>query len=286
MLVWTTDTHLNFLKQSSAAKKFAAYLFEENPDAQGLIITGDISDGKRIEDHLRGLAEGWTKPIFMVLGNHDYYHSSWAVIDAKVQKLVEEIPHLHWLNQGFHEVDGHAICGVGGWYDAYHGNSHSGVELNDFHLIDELVPVGSFRPLLLEEIRKRAGYEADILASQLKEACVTDNEVIIVGTHVPPYAESAMHEGKPSDREWVPWFSSASIGATLDRFAENNPEKKFIVLTGHSHGSGIYQRSDNMTVYTGPAIYGFPNECGVINTKERRLWAYNHLGKKAEHSYK
>ena len=255
------------------------------PDAQGIIITGDISSGKVLEGHLRELAEGWTKPIYFVLGNHSYYDSSWKVIDEMVSSLTKEIPHLHWLNQGFHEVDGHAICGVGGWYDAYHGNSNSGIELNDFRLIDELVPVGSFRPLLLEEIRKRAGYEADILANQLKEACATDNEVIIVGTHIPPYAESAWHEGAHSNREWVPWFSSASTGATLDRFAENNPEKKFIVLTGHTHSSGIYQRRENMTVYTGPAIYGFPDVSGVINTKERKLWAYGSIGKKVEHIY-
>ncbi len=270
MLVWTTDTHLNFLRQPSAAKKFAAYLFEENPDAQGLIITGDISDGKRIEDHLRELAEGWEKPIYFVLGNHDYYGSSWSTIDMQIQKLVSEIPNLHWLNEGFHEIDGHAICGCGGWYDAYHGNSNSLVDLNDFYEIRELLPHSRFRPLLLEEIRRRAGFEADTLARHLREACKTDNEIIIVGTHVSPYAGSAWHNGKPSDNEWVPWFSSLSTGVTLDRFAENNPNKEFIVLCGHSHSPGTYQRRDNLIVLTGGAVYKFPDVSGTLNLKDRK----------------
>lgn len=285
MLIWLNDIHLNFLRQPNAAKKFAASLFEKYPDAKGLIITGDISDGTNLEKHLRELSEGWSKPIYFVLGNHSYYHSSWTKIDTLVTNLVDEIPHLHWLNQGIHEVDGHTICGICGWYDAYHGNSNSNVDLNDFYLIAELLPHSRFRPLLLEEIRRRAGFEADTLARHLKEACELDNEVIIVGTHIPPYAESAFHEGKPSDREWVPWFSSASTGVTLDRFAEHHPEKKFIVLTGHTHSSGIYQRKENMTVYTGPAVYGLPAVSGWINTKERKIQAYGPSREKVEHKY-
>lgn len=285
MLVFCTDLHLNFLRTSKAAQHFAESLMKDYPDATGLIITGDISSGKTLEGHLRELAKGWTKPIYFVLGNHSYYDSSWKVTDEKVACITKEIPHLHWLNEGSHEVDEHIICGVGGWYDAYHGNSNSKIELNDFRYIEELLPHSKFRPLLLEEIRKRAGIEADTLAKHLHAACETNNEVIIVGTHIPPYAESAWHQGAPSDREWVPWFSSASTGAVLDRFSNNYPDKKFIVLTGHSHGSGIYQRKDNITVYTGPAIYGFPNVSGVINTKERKIWAYGPSGKKVEHKY-
>ena len=282
MLVWTSDTHLNFLKPKQATKFFGEALMQENPDATGLIITGDISDGKRLEEHLRQLAAGWTKPIYFVLGNHDYYDSSWKRIDFVVARLTKEIPNLFWLNEGSHEIDGHVICGCGGWYDAYHGNSNSCIDLNDFYIIDELQPQSKYRPLLLEEIRKRAGYEADVLTKHLREACKTDNKVIVVCTHVAPYAESAWHEGKHSDAEWVPWFSSMSTGTVLDRFAENNPEKQFVVLCGHSHGSGIYQRKDNMTVYTGPARYGMPDVTGVLNTKERKLWAYGSSGEKVE----
>jgi predicted phosphohydrolase len=284
-LIWGTDFHFNFLRNDFAVRKFGEYLSKEYPDNTGIIITGDISDGTHIVNHLKEFSSSFTNPIYFVLGNHSYYDASWSKIDSLVTKIVDEIPHLYWLNQGIHEVCGHVICGVCGWYDAYHGNSNSNVELNDFYNIAELLPQSRYRPLLLEEIRRRAGFEADTLARHLKEACKTDNEVIIVGTHIPPYAESAWHNGKTSDREWVPWFSSASTGATLDRFAEHNPDKKFIVLTGHSHGSGIYQRRDNMTVYTGPAVYGFPNVSGWINTKERKIQAYGPSGEKVEHKY-
>lgn len=284
MLLWASDFHLNFLRLQGAVKFFGEALMNENPDATGLIITGDISDGKRLERHLRALAEGFTKPIYFVLGNHDYYNSSWLNIDKMVACLVKEIPHLHWLNQGYHEVDGHVICGVGGWYDAYHGNAHSTVELYDFTNIAELLSESRCRETLLDAVRKRAGHESDQLARMLKAACKTDN-VIIVGTHIAPYSESSWHEGKLSNRDWVPWFSSASTGAVLDIFAKRYPEKEFVVLCGHSHSPGVYQRMDNMTVYTGRAEYGYPELCGMINTKERKMWAYGAAGEKVERDY-
>lgn len=285
MLVWTNDIHLNFLTARQGIKRFVKYLIKENPKANGLIIVGDISSGEVIEDHLRQLSDTWTKPLYFVLGNHSYYNASWESVDNKIRKLTQEIPHLHWLNEGFHEINNHVICGCGGWYDVYNGNYNSTVQLNDFILIEELINQNKYRPLLIDTIRKRANFEANILAKHLQEVCRTDNEVIIVCTHVPPYLNSSWHNGHISDKEWAPWFTSASTGKVLDKFSDIYSNKKFIVLTGHTHSSGIYQRSDNITVYTGSATYGDPGISGVINTKERKLWAFGCFGDKIQHKY-
>jgi predicted phosphohydrolase len=288
MLLWISDTHFNFLRPTgfySPVKRFGEYLMEENPDATGLILTGDVSTAGVLIKHLNEFAEGFTKPIYFVLGNHDYYNSSFTKIDDAVGKVVTTIPHLHWLNQGWHIHDGVAVVGVGGWYDAYHGNTNSPVDLNDFYDIVELIPGSRYRDLLLEIIRKRASAEADQLAVMLKEACDADIDTIVVGTHIAPYAESAWHEGKQSDRDWLPWFSSASTGAVLDIYAKRYPDKKFIVFCGHSHGSGIYEPHENMTVYTGKARYSVPDLAGVLYPNERKLWAYDPAGKKVERTY-
>jgi hypothetical protein len=177
------------------------------------------------------------------------------------------------------------VVGVNGWYDAYYGNANSTIDINDFYDISELVSGLRYRDLLLDIIRERAGAEADRLAVMLKEVCSTDIDTIVVGTHVAPYAESAWHEGKQSDRDWLPWFSSASTGAVLDIYAKRHPNKTFIVLCGHSHSSGIHTPHENMTVYTGKARYSMPDLTGVLYPNERKLWAYDSAGKKVERTY-
>lgn len=288
MLLWGSDFHFNFLKSKgfcSPVTRFGEYLMEENPDADGIIITGDISTGTLITKHLKEFALGFTKNIYFVLGNHCYYGSSFEKVDERVAGVVRAVPHLYWLNEGWHTHDGVAVVGVNGWYDAYHGNSNSTIDLNDFYEIRELMPGIRYRDLLLNLVRKKAGEESDRLAVMLKEVCATDVDTIVVGTHVAPYKESAWHEGKPSDDEWVPWFSSASTGAVLDIYAKRHPDKTFIVLCGHSHSPGIYEPHENMTVYTGGARYSMPDLAGVLYPNKRKLWAYDATGQKVERSY-
>ena len=224
MIIWTNDIHLNFLIGKSSIQKFSKSLTEKNPEASCLIISGDISSGEVLKDHLIRLVQEWGKPIYFVLGNHDYYNSSWSEIDILAKGLNNYIPNLHWLNQGIHKIDNHIICGVGGWYDAFYGNPDTNFRLNDFRLINELSFVEGIREFLLEEIRERARREADILAVQLKEACKEDEGTIIVVTHVPPYKESSLYRGDNPTEDSLPWFTSASTGAVLDRFSDNNPK--------------------------------------------------------------
>lgn len=285
MLLWTSDIHLNFLKPqgfASPTQYFGEYLMAENPEADGLIITGDISTGNLLYKHLKELAEGFTKPIYFVLGNHDFWGSSFSEIETNLLKALalyktEGIDNLHWLNDGWKVHDRHAIVGVNGWYDAMYGDQMTKSYINDFYEIQELMPGTRYHDLLLQLVRDRAGQEADRLAVMLKEACEKYDKIIVC-THVPPYAESAWHMGFPSEPDMMPWFSSASTGAVLDTYSARYPEKTFVVLAGHSHSPGVFQKRDNMTVYTAKARYGVPDLAGVVYTKEQRLWAFdNHL---------
>lgn len=271
---------------------FGAYLAKENPKATGLILTGDISSAFGIERHLEQLAEGFGKPIYFVLGNHDYYGSSWKDVDKKVRKVVydnnylNDNPTLHFLNDGYHMHNDLCVLGVGGWYDVRHGNKHSSIGLNDFYEIEEIrESIGEYEEMV-KVIRTRARSEANRLAGMLREACATDVETILVCTHVAPYAECSWHEGKPSDNEWVPWFSSKATGDVLDVITKDFPNKTFIVLCGHSHSPGIVQVRDNLTVYTGPAKYGHPDVAGYIDTDRKIIQAHDSLGKKVERVYR
>jgi calcineurin-like phosphoesterase family protein len=64
-------------------RAFCETLAQTSADA--IAITGDISDGRHLEDHLSLIAERVEKPIFVLLGNHDRYHTSFAGAEEQVR---------------------------------------------------------------------------------------------------------------------------------------------------------------------------------------------------------
>lgn len=282
MLLWLSDSHFNFLEKNGVTK-FSQNLIKENPDADALIITGDITSGEVFEEHLTQLAQEFTKPIYFVLGNHDFYNSSFKEIEDITASLTNKFGNLHWLNEVGHIYHGISIVGVGGWYDLRYGNTQTNVMLNDFRLIEDLWAGLNMRDLAIEMSRKRADKEAERLDMLLfKEICNYDTNIVLIATHVSPYLGSSWHEGHQSDRDWLPWFTSRAIGEVIDTYAENNPEKKFVVLSGHGHSPGIYNRYDNLVVYTGKAEYWNPALAGKIDVDNGKIECIDHMGKKVE----
>ncbi len=282
-ILWSTDIHFNLcVKQHRCIRKFLKRIEKHNPDA--LVISGDISTGRHFEKHISQLAKSFGKPIYFVLGNHDYWKSSWEDTTSLAIKLSGDISNLFFLDQDYYEFDNHVICGTGGWYDAFYGNTNS-TPTNDIINIFEMSFCNNNRYLLIDIIRKQAKKEADKLAVILNKACQTNNEVIVVVTHIPPYIESSWHEGEYSDRNNLPWYVSKSTGDVIDTYSEQYSNKQFMVLCGHTHSPGIYKRQNNLTIYTGKAVYGLPDSCGVINIEKRTISCYNSSNEKIEQQY-
>ena len=258
-LLVCSDIHLDCFgsRSNQSAKEFGKSLAKENPDADGLIIAGDISTGGLVIEHLKQIYSGFNKPLYFIQGNHDLYNSSFKDMNKKFLYLSKQYPDIHWLqNEAPIKFETFDMVGVTGWYDAYHGNTNSKVTLNDWYCITELMPGVSNRDLLISLIREEAGKQADILYKQLKET--TANTIIVV-THIPPYKEASWYQSEMSDyNTWLPWMSSASTGATIDRYANANPDKNIVVICAHTHSPGIYQKK-NVTVYTTKSIMGAPD---------------------------
>lgn len=270
-LYWITDTHFNFLPDTYISS-FAKMLLHDKPDISGLVITGDISDGKKLDIHLPQLAETLRFPIYFTLGNHDYYSSSFDYIDKLTENITNRYDNLHWLNKGNCYRDNISIVGVTGWYDSRIGNIHTRIMLNDFGEIEDLWIGKTYKDLLFELIRKRADKEAnqlDILLMQ--EVLDKDSDHVLVCTHVSPYPESSWHEGSLSNNQWLPWFCSIATGNILDKYMEMFPEKQYTVLSGHGHSRGIYKRSDNLIVYSGAAEYFNPFLAGQIKIDNSKI---------------
>lgn len=281
MLLWTTDTHFDFLdrlpSREVGIKYFCEYILKnENPAASGLIITGDISNGEFLCNNLKTLAENFPKPIYFILGNHDYYYSSFGEIDKKVGNLSQKINNIHWLEKGYVIHNRLPIIGVGGWYDAYHGNVNGGVVLNDWFEINNLAPVARARDLLIQQCRDRTKKHTENLGKMLEEVVKNEqSNSIIICTHVPPFPESSVYQGKQSGPGWLPWFTNETLGRLLVLFAEEYTNKTFIVLCGHSHGSGFFEKRNNLVIFTGRARYGFPDLAGFVDISSKVIHAFD-----------
>ena len=103
------------------------------------------------------------------------------------------------------------------------------------------------------------------MENDLVQALAHDPKKIIVLTHVPPFKEACQHEGKISDDNWLPYFSSKIMGDVLMRTAQENPSINFLVLCGHTHSEAFFQPLENLTIKAGKAQYYQPEVQEIIS---------------------
>ena len=267
-LVWSTDTHLNFISLEKI-QAFCQNIRDCNPAA--VVLTGDISESPLLFHHLLALeSELAPVPVFFICGNHDYYHGS---IKNIRQTLVESYSYpeyekgnlykgAYWLGSSgvIPLTNSVALVGHDGWYDGGYANYFkSRLDMNDYYLIRELSHnVNPTRELRYNSIREFAKLSVEYVQTHLLEAFKQGFKAVYVATHIPPFQENALYNGKQSDDDWMPHFSSKLMGDMLLEVAENNPDKNIITLCGHSHGEAFYQPLPNLQTYTGKAEYRFP----------------------------
>jgi predicted phosphodiesterase len=81
---------------------------------------------------------------------------------------------------------------------------------------------------------------------------------IIVLTHIPPFAEACLYEGKISNDDWLPYFSSKASGDVLVNICSKHPNIDFLVLCGHTHCKAECAPLPNLIVEAGHAEYHRP----------------------------
>jgi predicted phosphohydrolase len=260
-LAWATDVHLNFLD----ARGRAAFASEvEQTGADALLLTGDIAEAPSLVATLQELERKLRRPIYFVLGNHDYYRGDLAGVRAQVRALSEASAYLRWLPAvGAVELAaGVALVGHDGWADGRLGDyESSNVLLNDSVLIQDFA--GLPKPARLAVMQQLADDGARYL-SEVVPPALAQVERLIVATHVPPFRESCWHEGKISGPDWLPHFACKAVGDVLLQAAEARPDRQIEVLCGHTHGGGTAQVRPNLVVRTGGAEYGEPRVQAVL----------------------
>ena len=254
-IAWITDIHLNFLSQDEVTM-FLGQLDQCGSDA--ILIGGDIGEAQDVVGFLGQIETRLQRPIFFVLGNHDFYGGSIYGVRSAVRELCENSDYLSWLpDAGVVEVEADtAVVGHDGWADGWFGDyQNSPVMLNDYILIEDFK--GLDKDSRLQRMRS-LGEEASHHFRKVLPAALHQYQQVFLLTHVPPFREASWHEGGISDDDWIPHFTCKAVGEVLVEIMKAHPNRELTVLCGHTHGEGEAQILENLRVLTGGAKYGVP----------------------------
>jgi 3',5'-cyclic AMP phosphodiesterase CpdA len=263
-LAWATDLHLGFV-----APELLGHVIESfaRTPADAVAITGDISDGRHLERHLSLLAEAIRKPLFVLLGNHDRYNTSFAEAEKSVASVVSHHPHVHRLTgkKVIRLSAKTALVGVDGWADGESGSGPaSPVVLNDMIHIQDLAKLP--RVAQWKQMAEWSRTFADTVRPTLESAMASFEEVILL-THVPPLPEATWYEGRMSGPDFLPHFCNANLGKVIRECCARHRMTRLTVFCGHTHSAGVYEE-ENFVIHTAGAIYGAPRVDRVISISQ------------------
>jgi Icc protein len=260
-LAWATDIHLNFLRQEGVLA-FCDALAREAPDA--LLLTGDLAESHDLEQHLQTLERRLARPIYFVLGNHDFYRSGIAAVRERVARLCEGSRFLRWMNrEGVIELTPETgLVGHDAWADGRNGDYFgSPLLFRDWVVIDELRGLGpEARLAALGALGDEAAAHLERL---LPQAFACFRRVVVL-THVPPFAEACLYKGHITADTWLPHLSCRAVGDVLRRVMAERPDRQMLVLSGHTHQPADVDILPNLRVRVGAAEYGAPRLAEVI----------------------
>ena len=261
-LFWATDIHLDYLSttQRNAWILQSVQMVSEN---DAILLTGDICTSIELNDVLEIFAS-LKRPIYFVLGNHDYYHNSIAHTRNAVEKLCKKQSNLHWLSITEPIIcNNTAIIGHEGW-----GDGQNGAYLETPVRIQDARQIIDFQGLSRENLQqkiKHLGLEAARhIHKNIEKSIQRGANKILVCTHVPPFAESAWHNGEWGHWNYLPDFTCKAVGDTLLDCANKHPNVQFEVRCGHGHSEGIAHMLSNLVVCTGKAEYSNPQFQEII----------------------
>jgi 3',5'-cyclic AMP phosphodiesterase CpdA len=264
-LAWLTDLHFNFLPYARV-DEFLGQVESLEPDA--VAITGDISEARDLQQMLRHIGGLLARPVYFVLGNHDFYHGSIGEVRAAAERACNaenatgKLQYLSIAEQPIELTPSVGLIGHDGWADARLGDyERSLVMMNDYRLIAELAAHGKRdRWPILQSL----GDEAAEHVRTLLPAALARFPHVLLLTHVPPLREACWHQGRISDDEWAPHFTCKAMGDAILEIVPDFPDRQLTVLCGHTHSAGECRPLPNVHILTGAAEYGRPKVQRVL----------------------
>ncbi len=269
--LWMCDIHLDLLtpieRQDFLRRLKYFHLFGDADffRADGILAGGDISTSARMADDLRAVhRDSNCMPVYYVPGNHDYYGGTIQAMRANQVRLhrgrrshrIYALELSPGIRLGVHGEIG--LVGHGCWGDTRAGDYwNSGLHgMSDFH------EIWDFKNMNLTERKYLLMKLGDDAAEHLKKGCIalasSNCRHVVVLTHVPPFPDSSLYEGRVYARG-LPYFSCQAAGKVLVEVARQFPQVRFTALSGHSHEESRLDVLPNLTALVRRAEYYEPS---------------------------
>lgn len=267
---WCSDIHLDHMRDEQHIIAFVESIVDE--DIDGVFLTGDIANGTCIDVMLELIASATQRPVYFVLGNHDFYGSS---IGATRAAMLQLRPLLTYMSsRPFVRLsDKTGLVGHDGWYDFLYNDYYrivqpSGAEmfaLADWTQIEEFKAQYAQLQGQLPNYKVAAEISGSLaqegathVVGQIKAAVKAGCSNITVLTHIPPFKEASRYQDRPSPAYSLPLFSSKIMGDMLLECYAMYPHIKFDVLCGHTHDAYDQHVRKNMRCRVMEAEYRYP----------------------------
>jgi Icc protein len=94
-LLWMSDLHLDQAPTKNCRKLLRDL---KSTEYDAAVITGDTAASSTLVQHLEALAHACApRPLYVILGNHDFYGSSLFTTQDQVRRLCHKTSNLHHL---------------------------------------------------------------------------------------------------------------------------------------------------------------------------------------------
>jgi len=255
---WLTDLHMDSMSLWQKYR-FIRDIKRDNPS--GLLLTGDITHAFWLSFDLYLLSKIGC-PVYLTLGNHEFFGSSLKNTYDKVRRISEKHPNIVWLEEQEEPVkldDEICVIGSGGWFDAGQGDARWLNWKFDWWSIKEFRQLGSFKERL-KMSRQLAQESADKIERRLHRAIDLGYRTIYILTHWPPFLEATRDPGTTLEQFWLPYNTNIRLGKAIERVMETNRQSRAVVLSGHTHHPSYIRVTRNIDCQIGEGkYYGLPH---------------------------
>lgn len=255
-LLWLSDIHLD-QAQDEEKRRFFSRLESSHCDA--VMVTGDIATSGHLIANLSEISRVFgTTPVMFVLGNHDYFGSSFSEVDSGVEKLCKTHRNLVALGKGeiIELSPDTALVGHRGWFDGLAGaGARTRVASADRYHISDFTGVdraGYFRKL------RELGRESAVYFRRVLPAALLQHRTVLVATHVPPFTQALRHAGTHCHWQRQPFFSNRAAGNAIVGISRRFGHRRIVVHAGHSHSPATVSLSPNLEIQVAGAQPGCP----------------------------